>query len=353
MGLLSSSGLLPPVLLLMPVLFVALVAGLGYALIAPHPPRATGATFTAGQVILGAAIGSRLDLGSISSLQTDWSAVLVSSSAIVALCVGAGYVLCLKNGISTATAVFAMLGGAPSLTATARTLGADDRVVTAAQYLRVLIIVAAMPFVLNELLKNDPGSYGAGIILWVDEMPTPTETLLGTILHAAPGLLLVALAFLIGVPLARRVPLPAGALIFPLIVTGLLTGTGLLDASVPNTLASVGSALIGLQVGLRCTRENLRTLGSLLPLATLTIAGLIALSAGLGFVLARVTGHTLTDGYLATSPGGLYPVLAAAVSNDSDVTFVLSVQIARHTLILLSVPLLTQLISRRASQPAG
>ncbi len=348
-GLLNSCGLLPSVLWAMPVLIVALVAGLGYALIAPRPPRVTGAAFTAGHVILGAAIGSRLDLGSIRSLRADWLAVLASCSAILVLCVAAGYVLCLKNGIHTATGVLAMVGRAPSLIATARTLGADDRVVTAVQYLRVLIIVAGMPFVINELFKFDAGASGEGILIWVDDEPLPTEKLLGALRDAAPGLVLVTLAFLIGVPLARRVPLPAGTLIFPLIVTALLTGTSLLDASVPNTLASTGSALIGLQVGLRFTRDNLRALGSLLPLAIVTIVGLVALSAGPGLVLAQVTGHTLIDGYLATSPGGLYPVLAAAVSSDSDVTFVLTVQIARHIVILLSIPLLTQLISRRES----
>ncbi len=350
-GLLNSGGLLPSVLWAVPVLIVALVAGLGYALIAPRPPRATGAPFAAGHVILGAAIGSRLDLGSIRSLRADWLAVFVSCSAILVLCVAAGYVLCLKNGIYIATGVFAMVGRAPSLTATARTLGADDRVVTAVQYLRVLIIVASMPFVINELSPFDTGSSGAGIFLFVDDEPLPTERLLGAFRDAGPGLILVILAFLIGVPLARRVALPAGTLIFPLIVTALLTGTGLLDASVPNTLASAGSALIGLQVGLRLTRDSLRALGSLLPLAIVTIVGLVAVSAGLGLVLAQVTGHTLIDGYLATSPGGFYPVLAAAVSSNSNVTFVLAVQIARHIVILLSVPFLTQLISRRAGLP--
>ncbi len=317
----------------------------------PAPPRATGATFTAGQVILGAAIGSRLDLGSISSLQTDWSAVLVSSSAIVALCVGAVRALP-ENGISTATAVFAMLGGAPSLTATARTLGADDRVVTAAQYLRVLIIVAAMPFVLNELLKNDPGSYGAGSSSGSTKCPPPPRHCSAQSSTPRP------VSFSSPSPSSSACPWPAGCPYPP----------------APDLSADRHRAADRHRSPRRERPEHARECG----LCADRAAGRPALhpgesadpgqpaapghphdrradslSAGLGFVLARVTGHTLTDGYLATSPGGLYPVLAAAVSNDSDVTFVLSVQIARHTLILLSVPLLTQLISRRASQPAG
>ncbi len=67
--------------------------------------------------------------------------------------------------------------------------------------------------------------------------------------------------------------------------------------------------------------------------------------AGLGVILARATGQSMLDGYLATTPGGLYAVLATAVGSGADVTFVLMVQIARLFVMLLCAPLLARLIA--------
>jgi uncharacterized membrane protein AbrB (regulator of aidB expression) len=64
-------------------------------------------------------------------------------------------------------------------------------------------------------------------------------------------------------------------------------------------------------------------------------------------ILAEVTGHSRLDGYLATTPGGLYAVLATAADSGADVTFVLMVQITRLFVILLSAPLLARLIAGR------
>ena len=243
----------------------------------------------------------------------------------------AGYVLRLRPGVSTATGVFAMVaGGASGIVAIARDLGADDRVVAVVQYLRVLIILLGMPLVAQVVFDAGPGS------------PALPEA-------AAPlwqGLAIAALSLLIGLPLARFVPLPAGALLFPLVVAAVLAGTGTLEAAVPGWLENLGYALIGLQVGLRFTRESLKAVAHLLPLATVTIVALIVASAGLGVILARTTDHTLLEGYLATTPGGLYAVLATAVGSGADVAFVLMVQIARLFVMLFSAPLLARLIAR-------
>ena len=68
------------------------------------------------------------------------------------------------------------------------------------------------------------------------------------------------------------------------------------------------------------------------------ILGLIVASAGLGAVLAATTGASALDGYLATTPGGLYAVLATATDSGADATFVLAVQVLRLFVMLLSAP---------------
>ena len=66
--------------------------------------------------------------------------------ATLALSVVAGLLLRLQRGISPVTGAFSMIaGGAAGITAMARELGADERMVAVLQYLRVLLIVSLMP----------------------------------------------------------------------------------------------------------------------------------------------------------------------------------------------------------------
>jgi membrane AbrB-like protein len=127
----------------------------------------------------------------------------------------------------------------------------------------------------------------------------------------------------------------------PLSVSGLLG-----PVAVPPPLQDLGYALIGIQVGLRFTRESLRSIAGLLPLATVLIAGVIAACAGMGWVLATATGVDQLTAYLATTPGGLYAVLATAADSGSDVTYVLAVQVIRVFAMLLAAPLLARILLR-------
>jgi membrane AbrB-like protein len=149
---------------------------------------------------------------------------------------------------------------------------------------------------------------------------------------------------------ARLVRLPVPALLGPLIAAAAVDLTGLgRGAQVPGLVEVTAFLVIGLQVGVSFTRESLRTIGRALPLALAVILGLIVASAGLGAVLSAATGVSALDGYLATTPGGLYAVLATAGDIGADVTFVLAVQVLRLFVMLLSAPLVARWLRRSAS----
>jgi hypothetical protein len=132
-----------------------------------------------------------------------------------------------------------------------------------------------------------------------------------------------------------------------MLVAAALELTGLVPGiDVPALLQSAAFLVIGLQVGISFTRESLRTIGRALPLALAVIVGLIVASAGLGAVLAAATGASALDGYLATTPGGLYAVLATATDSGADATFVLAVQVLRLFVMLLSAPLVARWLRR-------
>jgi hypothetical protein len=67
---------------------------------------------------------------------------------------------------------------------------------------------------------------------------------------------------------------------------------------------------------------------------------------GLAWVL-HVTAHvSLLDAYLATTPGGLYAVLATAFGSGANTTFVLAVQGLRLLVMVLAAPLVVRWLLR-------
>ena len=143
----------------------------------------------------------------------------------------------------------------------------------------------------------------------------------------------------------------AGVLLGPMILTGALVLAGPLEGfAVPDLLGQTAFALIGLQVGLRFTPETVRLLGRLTGPVLLAIAALLVASFGLAVLLAATTSATLLDAYLATTPGGLYAVLAVAFGAGADTTFIVAVQTLRVVAMVLLAPLAVRwmLRARRA-----
>ncbi|MGY1739325.1 MULTISPECIES: AbrB family transcriptional regulator [unclassified Blastococcus] len=313
-------------------LFAGLVRGLAgrRRLVLPRP------AVMAAQATLGVSIGSLVDLDTLAALAEDWLPVLLVVLGTLALSLVAGLLLRLQPGISPVTGAFAMIaGGASGITAMARDLGADDRMVAVLQYLRVLLIVLLMPVAATAVYGAEPGT-GA---LPSDDAGSGW----------AAGLLFTAGCALAGLVLARLLHVPVPALLGPLVVAAALDLSGLAGgAGVPALLGSAAFVLIGLNVGVNFDRASLRTIGRALPVALAVIAGVVLASAGLGVLLATATGVSPLDAYLATTPGGLYAVLATATEGGADATFVLAVQVLRLFVMLGTAPLIARWLRRGA-----
>jgi uncharacterized protein len=315
-----------------PVLFGSLLGGMAHALTARHEVEMPPLVFRVGQALVGVVIGALVKLPTLLRLAADWPSVLLVTVGTLVISLVAGRLLALHRDVSPATGAFALIaGGASGIVALARELGADDRVVTIVQYLRVLLVLLAMPLVAGALFHPPTG---AGQLV-----TGPTRWL--------PDLVFVALAVSLGLLLQRFVRAPATALLGPLLVAVAISASGVLgQVAVPTVLENLGYALIGIRVGLRFTRASLVSIARLLPLATLLIVLVIAACALLGLLLSAVTGVDRLTAYLATTPGGLFAVLATAADSGSDVTYVLAVQVIRVFAMLLFAPLLGRMYRR-------
>jgi membrane AbrB-like protein len=154
---------------------------------------------------------------------------------------------------------------------------------------------------------------------------------------------MIIVIVLVGATVGRLIRLPGAGLLGPMTLTIGLQLTGLsFGLSVPLALVQVGYAVIGWQAGVAFTRKAIRAIGRALPAALGLIVFLNVACAGLGVLLAHMTGISPLEGYLATSPGGVYAVLATAVETGSNVTFIIAAQVVRVLLMLFAAPLMAR-----------
>jgi membrane AbrB-like protein len=315
------------------VLFAALLGGMAHALTSPTELRVPAVAFRTGQALIGITIGSLVSLPALSGMGRALLPVTGVTGGTVLLSLAAGRVLSLRGDVSPVTGAFAMIaGGASGVVAVARELGADDRVVTVVQYLRVLVVLLLMPLVTAVVFRPEQGvgTFGAG-----------TTSLASDVGY-------VSLALVGGLLVARLVPISTATLLGPLAVAAALSSTGWLGTpSVPLVLQWAAYALIGVQVGLRFTRASLAAITRMLPLVLAIILGMVAATAAMGAVLAWLTPVDGLTAYLATTPGGLFAVLATAADSGADVTYVMAVQLFRLLVILLLTPGIARLLRAR------
>jgi membrane AbrB-like protein len=315
-------------------LFAALVVGLTLALSSLAPkgvPRLAG---MAAQGVLGVYIGTMVHQDALGALGADWPVVAAVAIATLLLSIACGALLAMHRDVTPLTGSLALVaGGASGLVAIARELGGDDRVVSVVQYLRVGLVTASMPAVVTLIYQVDKAHATAANSATGQMETAPWYLSIG---------MLIALV-LVGATVGRLIRLPGAGLLGPLALTVVLEVTGMsFGLSVPMVLVHVGYALVGWQAGLAFTRESLRAVGRMLPTAIGLIVVLGVVTAGFGVVLAHFTGLTLLEGYLATSPGGVYAVLATAVETGSNVTFIIAAQVLRILLMLFAAPVLAR-----------
>jgi membrane AbrB-like protein len=310
-------------------LFAALLIGLALALRRPGALDVQPAWFRRAQAVAGVTLGAYLQTSALTELGHDWLPVRRVSGATLALSLGAGALLARTTALDEPTAALGLIaGGASGIVGMSGELGADDRLVAFMQYLRVLVVVASTPLFIAIAF---PGAHAASGAVGVDG---------GPILGDVRGWVLTAVLGLLGAVLAARARLTAGVLLGPMIVTGVVVLAVPGGAfTVPPLLRETAFATIGLQVGLRFTVDTIRLLGRLLLPVALVILGLLVACFGLALALAATTSASLLDAYLATTPGGLYAVLAVASGSGADTTFVVAVQSLRVVVMVLLAPL--------------
>jgi membrane AbrB-like protein len=321
-----------------------LIVGLGCGVIARalarYAPTGLPLAGLAAQGVIGVYTGLMVHNVSFAALGSDWPIVVAVAFSTLIISIAGGALLGLHRDVSPLTGGLALVaGGSSGLVAIARELGGDERVVAAVQYLRVALITAAMPVVVT-VFYHGGGSHSS--------QASETSSL-PWYLNLAP----ITVIVVVGAAAGRCARLPGAGLLGPMAITIVVDVTGLAAGlTVPMVLVQAAIMLIVWQSVLGFTRESLRAIRRILPGALALIMVLNVAAAGFGVVLTHVAGLSMLDGYLATSPGGVYAVLGTAVESGSNVAFVMASQVIRIVLMLFAAPFVARAFIRFSPQRA-
>jgi uncharacterized protein len=320
-----------------PWLLAGLLGGLAVALTRGRPLVAPRTPIVAAQATVGVVLGSQVAPAALAGVASDWWLVVAAVGLTLALSVAVARTLARASGLDRLTATIGLLpGAAPALVAVGDELGADARLVATIQYGRVLLVVASVP-VLALIVGS--GAEGGGI---------PGGGFgTGGGADGSAGLettLAAAAVAVVGVAVAALARLPAASLVGPLALAALVTATGLLEVGVPGAIADAAFVGIGASVGLLYDRASLRRAGRLLPAIVGAVLALTAACAVPAAMLVLGTGTDALTAYLATTPGGISSVLAAAFDSGADLTLVIAVQTLRLLVLALVAPFAARLL---------
>ena len=233
--------------------------------------------------------------------------------------------------LNTATANLSLIpGGAGTISSMARELGADERYVALSQYLRLTIVVLTMPMVLGALGTRD----------------NAPELVAAHDRWSVIGLLGMAALIFLGGRAARVVKMPAPFLLGPLVITAVLAIVDPSLASLVNpttVITNVAYVVIGWQAGGGFAVEVLRRFVRLIPLTLAFIAMTIASCFGVAVVVSHWASVSLSDAYLATTPGGIYGVLAIANEVHSG-PIVVTLQMLRMITMVVAAGMIPKVI---------
>ena len=268
--------------------------------------------FTGVQAVIGIALSASFSTDALVPLAEHWPIMLVTIVLVLGVSILAGVALGRMASLDSATASLGTVpGGASGMVAMAEELGADPRIVAFMQYARVVTVVISIAI----LAKVAGHESETALALVEDDAP----------LTAFQQLLVAPVLGLVGIWVGTRFRLPSGALIGSIIV-GMVVGVlGWGPITFPPVILAAAYLLLGARIGSRFDPVVLRRLRDLLPWVLGFILLMTVLSAGLGWVLAEVTGIDLITALLATSPGGMDGAMIAALDTGENVPLVLAV----------------------------
>ncbi|MEO3429237.1 AbrB family transcriptional regulator [Pelagibius sp. CAU 1746] len=265
----------------------------------------------------------------------DWTISLIGLAAYTALATGAVALFLRKvAGYDPITAYFsAAPGGLSEMVLAGAQNGGDERVISLTHTSRILLVVLALPFLMQITFGYTPGPRTSAGIPLVDAQLF--------------DMLVLTFCGVAGFMLARLARLPAAAVLGPMFLSAAFHMSGLTEAKPPTELVAAAQVVVGTTIGCRFAGVSMKLVGHTI-LASIG-STVILVAGGLLFAVALhpVTGLPTIGIFLAYAPGGVAEMSLIALALSIDAALVATHHIVRIFLIVVCTPLVFRLLPAR------
>ena len=210
--------------------------------------------------------------------------------------------------------------------------GADIARLTLQQFLRVIVVVTALPLGLSLWLGEPVGSAG-GMTLARDAVPW----------KALPG---IALAGFAGLMIGRTLRLPAKQLTGPMAVAAILSLSGLYPLDIPQWLVNVAQVVVGTALGMRFTGLSRALILRGAGLSIISVSGMLILAALCAEALHLALGEPFDTMLISFAPGGVTEMALVALSLQANPALVTLHHIWRILITVLGLTLTRRALRR-------
>ncbi|GAA6149094.1 hypothetical protein SAMN05421762_2053 [Pseudooceanicola nitratireducens] len=274
--------------------------------------------------VIGMAIGTRLTMDVILTLPRA-AFSFAALTAFVPITFWLNYQIFHRVGkYDHATALFsASPGGLYEAILLGEQSGADIRQLMLAQFLRIIAVVTLLPIGMSLYIGHPVGS-AAGMGL------APADTGLE---HLPIGAAVVVLGLVVG----KRIHLPAPQLLGPLLLSGIVTLTGIAVLDLPNWMLSASQIVIGTTLGTRFVGIRPAMLWRGAWLAVLSVGTMLLVGTAMALVLVPLTGEHFDVLLISFAPGGVTEMALIALSLNANPAFVTLHHIYRIVLTVLVI----------------
>ena len=273
----------------------------------------------AGMLVVGVSLGLYFTVPVVREVSAYWPWFIFLGFAAIGFGAASALVLMRVGRIDRATAYFgSMPGGASEMVQVGERFGATHSQVALLHSLRLLVVVTVVPVSITL----------AGFSATEDYRPV-------TVPFDIPGLAILVGAAMIAGLVAKRVGAPTPFTMGPLFLTIALTVAGIQLSSVPTVLSNIAQVLLGCALGARFDRGFVSTAPRVAIAFVPAILTMLALAAGVGWVIAVTSGAYLGTALLAAAPGGIAEMSITAKVLRIGVAFVTAAHVVRYLIVVI------------------
>lgn len=254
----------------------------------------------------GAMIGSKVTPGLLSVLPAFWISAVAILPFVLLAHAGSYAMLRYVGRYNVTDAYFAaMPGGLVEALLLGEKAGADTRVLTVQHFIRVLSVVVVVPLLFYLVTGEVVGS-AAGT-----DDPAAESAQYGLI-----DIALILILAVTGLILGRKLRLPAGHLMGPLILAVIVSLSGLADIAVPEWLLHSAQLIVGTTLGAQFSGINRSMLRQCFKMGVMTVTYMLVLGFVFASLLEPYVPADVSAMFVSFAAGGLAEMSLIALSLD-------------------------------------